>query len=352
MHKQRKIIHIDMDCFYAAIEMRDNPSFLDKPIAVGGLADSRGVICTSNYRARQYGVRSAMASFQALKQCPQLILIPPNFIKYQAASNVIHAVFRRHTHIIEPLSLDEAFLDVSRSTELHGSATRIAERIRQEIWESQQLTSSAGVAPNKFLAKVASDWNKPNGLCVIAPHQVHSFIATLPIEKISGVGPVTTKKMRHLGLKTCGDLQHFSSETLCHHFGNFGKRLFHLCRGQDERPVETNRIRKSVSVEHTFSADLTTKDQCLHALDALFVRLQQRLKKHQNRKHHKQFVKIKFKDFQSTTIERLSAEINLNFFQHLYLEGYKRHQQPIRLLGVGVHFLCHEDNKEQLEFAG
>lgn len=351
MVKQRKIIHIDMDCFYAAIEMRDNPSLLDKPIAIGGLANSRGVICTSNYRARQYGVQSAMASFQALKQCPQLILIPPNFVKYQAASNVIHAIFRRHTNIIEPLSLDEAFLDVSISTELHGSATRIAEMIRQEIWESQQLTSSAGVAPNKFLAKVASDWNKPNGLCVITPHHVQTFIATLPVEKISGVGPVTAKKMHHLDIKTCGDLQHFPSETLRQHFGNFGKRLFNLCRGHDERPVETNRIRKSVSVEHTFSADLTTKEQCMNALDVLFVKLQQRLTKHQNRKLHKQFVKIKFEDFQLTTIECLSTEINLHLFQHLYLEGYQRHQRPIRLLGVGVYFLCHEDNTEQLEFA-
>ncbi len=236
----RKIIHIDCDCFYAAIEMRDDPSLASRPLAVGGAADRRGVIATCNYEARAYGVRSAMASAHALKLCPDLLILRPRMDAYREASRAIHEIFRSYTELIEPLSLDEAYLDVSDCRHFSGSATRIAQDIRRRVWEQLRITVSAGVAPNKFLAKIASDWKKPDGLFVITPDQVEDFVEGLPVDRLHGVGRVTAEKLKRLGIHDCGHLRQWSRVELLREFGVFGERLYSLARGIDQRPVSTD----------------------------------------------------------------------------------------------------------------
>jgi DNA polymerase-4 len=245
---QRKIIHVDCDCFYAAIEMRDDPSLASKPLAVGGSADRRGVIATCNYEARSYGVRSAMASGQALKLCPDLLIVKPRMDVYKAVSREIQSIFRDYTDLIEPLSLDEAYLDVTASPHFAGSATRIAQDIRRRVSQELHITVSAGVAPNKFLAKIASDWKKPNGLFVITPDQVEDFVAALPVNKLHGVGKVTADKLGRLGIRTCSDLREWNKLALVKEFGSFGERLWGLARGIDDRIVHNDSRRQSVSV--------------------------------------------------------------------------------------------------------
>ena len=333
---QRKIIHCDCDCFYASIEMRDNPALAGKPIAVGGSPDRRGVVATCNYEAREFGIHSAMASATARRLCPDLIIIRPDMEKYRLASELIHSVFQRYTELIEPLSLDEAFLDVSDCTEFAGSATRIAAAIRAEVHELVGITISAGIAPNKFLAKIASDWNKPNGQFVILPKQVSDFVAELPVKKLHGVGKVTAKKMQRLRLFTCGDLRQLSEEQLQAHFSSFGERLHRLSRGIDLRPVSTDRIRKSVSVENTFDEDLPDLASCKAALTELLPKLAKRLSRVEDYAIKKQFVKLKFNDFVITTVEMLSPATDLDNFLTLCEQGYARGERPVRLLGVGV----------------
>lgn len=221
----RKIIHVDMDCFFAAVEMRDNPALRDIPIAIGGSRERRGVISTANYPARKFGVRSAMPTGMALKLCPHLTLLPGRFDAYKEASNHIREIFSRYTSRIEPLSLDEAYLDVTDSVHCHGSATLIAQEIRQTIFNELQLTASAGVAPVKFLAKIASDMNKPNGQFVITPAEVPAFLQTLPLAKIPGVGKVSAAKLEAMGLRTCGDVQKCGLVTLLKRFGKFGRSV-------------------------------------------------------------------------------------------------------------------------------
>jgi len=334
----RKIIHIDMDCFYAAIEMRDNPALKGIPIAVGGARDRRGVICTSNYEARKYGVRSAMATAHALQLCPQLTLLPVNIPKYKAVALQIRELFYSYTEKVEPLSLDEAYLDVTECQQYQGSATQIAQAIREEIFTQQQLTASAGVAPNKFLAKIASDWNKPNGQYVITPKQITDFIVQLPVNKIPGVGKVTAQKMQDMGITLCADLQKLAIEQLIEHFGVFGQKLYAYCRGVDQREVEAQRVRKSVSVEETFANDLTNMTHCADRIAELFNQLVQRLKPYSENTIKNQFVKVKFNNFTQTTAECISADLKLNVFQQLCQTAYQRYQLPVRLLGVGVHF--------------
>lgn len=334
----RKIIHIDMDCFYAAIEMRDNPSLVGKPIAVGGTRERRGVLCTSNYEARKYGVRSAMPTAHALQLCPQLILLPVDMAKYKAVALKIREIFSNYTDIIEPLSLDEAYLDVTHCQQLQGSATKIATAIREQIFKEHQLTASAGIAPNKFLAKVASDWHKPNGQYVITPKQVDEFIVQLPVTKIPGVGKVTAKKMHDMSLHTCADLQKLSLEQLTEQFGLFGQKLFNYCRGIDNREVENLRIRKSVSVEETFINDLTNLTSCMNKLPTLLNQLNQRLQPYTDKIIKNQFIKIKFNNFTQTTAECISSDLNADLYQQLCQIAYQRYQLPVRLLGLGVHF--------------
>lgn len=337
MSLSRKIIHCDCDCFYASIEMRDNPDLADKPIAVGGSPDRRGVVATCNYEARKFGIHSAMASATARKRCPDLIIIRPDMEKYRQASDMIHEVFRNYTSIIEPLSLDEAFLDVSLSAQYQGSATRIAEAIRAEVYDKVGITISAGIAPNKFLAKIASNWNKPNGQFVIIPEQVEEFVAKLPVKKLHGVGKVTAGKMKRLGIENCNDLRQLRIEKLREHFGSFGDRLHDLSHGIDHRTVQTERIRKSVSVENTYAVDLLSLASCLEALPDLNLRLAKRLEKlDDDYQIHKQFIKIKFHDFIHTTVEMLSSTTSPENFDKLCEQGFARGDKPVRLLGMGV----------------
>ena len=251
----RKIIHIDMDAFYASVEQRDEPSLKGKPVIVGWPGE-RSVVCAASYEARKFGVHSAMPATRARRLCPQAVFIHPNFEKYRAVSREIRNIFERHTPLVEPLSLDEAYLDVT--TELTGipTATETAECIRREIREETNLTASAGVAPNKFLAKIASDWKKPDGLFVIRPHQVERFLMPLPVRKIPGVGKATEKVLHEMKIETVGDIHQFTQEELVARFGKWGTRLWELARGIDESPVEPSRPRKSWSSEATFPKDI------------------------------------------------------------------------------------------------
>ena len=345
--RQRKIIHCDCDCFYASIEMRDNPALRGKPIAVGGSPERRGVVATCNYEAREFGIHSAMASATARRLCPDLIIIRTDMDKYRLASSQIHEIFQRYTDLIEPLSLDEAFLDVSDCDEFRGSATRIAEAIRNEVREVVGITISAGIAPNKFLAKIASDWNKPDGQFAVLPNDVDDFVAKLAVKKLHGVGKVTAAKMHRLNLRTCKDLQNFGADALTEHFGSFGERLFELSRGIDNRPVSTDRIRKSVSVENTFDTDLPDLDSSLEAMLGLLPKLELRLKRLDN--HYsikKQFVKLKFHDFVTTTVEMLSEDTNPDNYRTLCEQGFARGERAVRLIGVGVRVEPLENSAE------
>lgn len=352
MTSTRKIIHCDADCFFAAIEMRDDPSLVGRPIAVGGRSDRRGVISTCNYEAREYGVRSAMASAHALRLCPELIILPHNMEKYRLASEQMRAIFYDYTELVEPLSLDEAFLDVSLCSKLHGSATLIAKEIKSRIVKDVGITVSAGAANCKFLAKIASDLNKPDGLTVIPPSQTESFVLTLPVSKIFGVGKVTQQKMAKLGLYTCKDIKERSLLELTEQFGSFGQRLYELSRGIDPRDIKPSRTRKSLSVENTYSNDLENLEQCIEKLPKLYVELRERLNKLKSQYLvTKAFAKIKFNDFSTTTVERIGTSARISDYTSLIEEGFKRGDKPVRLLGLGVriHDLSDSSNSIQLD---
>lgn len=344
----KKIIHIDCDCFYASIEMRDDPKLIGKPIAVGGTPDKRGVVATCNYEARAYGVRSAMSSQKAYKLCPDLLFIRPRFDVYRAVSKQIHQIFQDYTSIIEPLSLDEAYLDVTDSPLYDNSATRIAKIIQQRIQQEIGITASAGVAPNKFLAKIASDWKKPSGLFVITPEKMDDFILHLPVNKLHGVGKVTAAKLNQLGINTCYDLRQWSRSELLREFGSFGERLWHLARGIDDRPVKTHR-RQSVSVERTFEEDLPDLQHCLTKLPELIVELNNRIARLDNSyKTGKPFVKVKFHDFTQTTLEQQGAPLDLTSYQTLLKQAFERGNKPVRLLGIGTRVIDLKDINIQL----
>jgi DNA polymerase-4 len=256
----RKIIHIDMDAFFASVEQRDNPALRGKPVAVGGSRE-RGVVAAASYEARKFGVRSAMPSVTARRKCPDLIFVKPRFEVYREVSLQIRAIFAEHTPVIEPLSLDEAYLDVTENLKDIASATEIAAQIKAKIRAETQLTASAGVSYNKFLAKLASDYRKPDGLFVITPAMGLNFVETLPVERFHGVGPATAAKMKDLGIITALDVRGKDEAFLSKHFGKAGRHFFWICRGIDHRPVLPNRIRKSIGAENTFSQDLTSLDE-------------------------------------------------------------------------------------------
>ncbi|WP_343033854.1 DNA polymerase IV [Vibrio agarilyticus] len=335
----RKIIHVDMDCFYAAVEMRDNPAYRGIPLAVGGSEKQRGVISTCNYEARKFGVRSAMPTGRARQLCPNLTVVPGRMSVYKSVSQQIRAIFRRYTEIIEPLSLDEAYLDVTNATACHGSATLIAEAIRRDIWNELQLTASAGVAPLKFLAKVASDMNKPNGQFVIPPDKVQQVIDTLPLEKIPGVGKVSLEKLHQAGFFVCQDIRHSDYRTVLAQFGRLGASLWKRSQGIDEREIVVERERKSVGVERTFSENIHSFEQCWQVIEQrLFPELEMRLERATaNKKIIKQGIKVKFADFQQTTIEHVHGELELDYFRELLREVLTRQKgREIRLLGLSV----------------
>jgi DNA polymerase-4 len=331
----RKIIHLDMDCFYAAVEMRERPELAGQPIAVGG-GSRRGVVTTCNYEARKFGVHSAMPGFQASVRCPQLVFLPVRFDLYRAESAKIRAILRDYTPLVQPLSLDEAYLDV---TELDRYAWDIAKEIRRRIFEETCLTSSAGIASNKMLAKIASDWRKPNGQFAVLPENVELFMRDLPVRKIWGVGPKSAEKFQQQGIKTCGDLQRLSLPDLVAKWGKWGRELYQLCRGLDDRPVEPNQVRKSLSNETTFSDNLRTLGECQAAMDKLVAELEEELRaKALDRQVRKAFVKVKFADFTRTTRECVTAHPTREIYQTLLAEARGRSPQPVRLLGSGVRF--------------
>lgn len=333
----RKIIHVDCDCFYAAVEVRDDRRLRGRPVAVGGDPRRRGVIAACNYEARSYGVHSAMASAHALRLCPELVILKPDFDKYRRVSRQIQAIFTRYTDLIEPLSLDEAYLDVTDTQQLDNSATRIARAIRRQVRRELDIIVSAGVAPNKFLAKVASDWDKPDGLFVVTPEQVDDFVRRLPVERISGVGRVTAEKLRDMGVQTCGDLQAFSRVELGQRFGVFGERLYRLARGDDDRPVQSQRQRKSVSVEKTYAEDLATLEDWYRELPDLLEKLRARLEKLDG--HYliqALMAKARYRDFTLSTCESGGTRPDPEAYAGLLETLWQRRETPARLLGIGV----------------
>lgn len=345
----KKIIHVDMDCFYAQVEMRDNPSLKNLPVAVGGAPKTRSVLCTSNYEARKFGVKAAMPTDLAIKKCPHLIVIPPNFNKYQQASELIHHVFAKYTDLIEPLSLDEAYLDVSHESH----ATLLLKKIKEDILRETDLTSSIGLAPNKFLAKIASDWKKPDGLFVIRPEHVHSFVDQLDVKLIPGVGQKSLQVLHSLNIKTLKDIKSTSPHVLNEYFGKYGHDLINYAHGIDEREVITEWERKTLSVETTFLKDYFWGEELkTHFADVLLelgLRLDEYLTNNPDRKIKKILAKTRFSDFSRTSAETIirvknDEKFNINEYQDqlLYLlrNNLDKKTLPVRLIGLGVRFYC------------
>ncbi len=348
----RKIIHLDMDCFYAAVEMRERPELVGKPIAVGG-GSSRGVVTTCNYEARKFGIHSAMPGFKARESCPQLIFLPVRFDLYRAESAKIREILLAYTPLVEPLSLDEAYLDV---TAQNRYAWDIAKEIRTRIFEQTRLTASAGIAPNKMLAKIASDWKKPNGQFAVLPQDVENFLRDLPVRKLWGVGPKSAERFAEQGIHTCADLQQLKLGDLMARHGKWGRELYELCRGRDDRPVEPSRVRKSLSNERTYAENLSTLESCARAMDELIDELEQELRaKAADRCIRKAFVKVKFADFTRTTCECVSTEPTRDTFHALLESAFRRSEKNVRLLGAGVRFaeektFGHEGRQGTFEF--
>jgi DNA polymerase-4 len=345
---ERKIIHVDMDCFYAAIEQRENPELKGKPIAVGG-GGRRGVLCTASYEARKFGCRSAMPGFKALELCPQLIIVPVRFDLYKQASVKVRAIFGRFTELIEPLSLDEAYLDVSH---WQSDPAAIAREIRTQIYEETQLTASAGISSNKLISKIASDWHKPNGQHQIKPDEIPAFMKNLPVAKLWGVGKKMQQKLTSAGIETCGDMQQIDKVTMAKNYGKWGLELYDLCRGVDNREVQTSRIRKSISKETTFGADINRVQDLFSDLAELLdsVRESHR-ERYEDRIIKATVVKLKFADFTQTTIERATEKPSIELVKELLLEGWRRGgHKSVRLLGVGIKLADPEPQSQpQLE---
>jgi DNA polymerase-4 len=350
----RKILHIDMDCFYAAIEVRDDPSLRGKPVAVGGRR--RGVLTTANYEARKFGCHSAMPTFQALELCPQLIIRPTRFEVYSGESRKVREIFHRFSELVEPLSLDEAYLDVSHRDE---AGAILALRIRSLIEEETGLTASAGIAPNKLLAKIASDWNKPNGQFEIATGEIEEFLEHLPVKRLFGVGRKMEEKLTALEVRTCGDLQRLSKIELAERFGKWGVELYDLSRGIDQRAVRPNRIRKSVSSETTLRENIAEFSPLVGIMEGLRKGVAESVAaKHSDRVVKSLVVKLKFADFTQTTAERGAVRgtnaptvdeiLDSEAYRELLAEAWSRgYGKAVRLIGVGVRF-SDPESAEQL----
>jgi DNA polymerase-4 len=354
--RPRKIIHIDMDAFYASVEQRDNPDLRGKPVAVGGSRE-RGVVAAASYEARKFGVRSAMPSVTARRKCPDLIFVKPRFDVYKEVSLQIRAIFAEHTPIIEPSSLDEAYLDVTEKLQDIASATEIAEQIRAKIRAETQLTASAGISYNKFLAKLASDHRKPDGLFVITPAMGPSFVEALPVERFHGVGPATAAKMNRLGIFTALDLRAKDVAFLREHFGKAGPHLYCICRGIDHRPVRADRVRKSVGAENTFSRDLTTLEDMRAELGPLVDKVW-RYCESTGVRARTVTLKVKFADFQIITRSRsriapISDSSTLVSMSMELLAGQFPMSKGVRLIGVSLSALCADwrENDQQMTLA-
>jgi DNA polymerase-4 len=352
MAPPRKIIHVDMDAFYASVEQRDDPALRGRPVVVAWRG-ARSVVCAASYEARSFGVHSAMPALRAERLCPQAIFVPPDFSRYKAVSRQIHAIFARHTELIEPLSLDEAYLDVSITQSGLPSATATAEAIRAAIHKETGLTASAGVAPNKFLAKIASDFNKPDGLCVVKPHQVMDFLTPLPVGRLPGVGKVMQGKLKVLGIATVGDLRQRPLAEMEQRFGRWGRRLHELAQGMDENPVRSERPHQQVSSEDTFAEDLP-----LDALDAHIARLAEKTwagyRREPGRVARTVVLKLKTADFRSLTRSLTPAQAPDSAAELAAIAGALRERVELppdtryRLVGVGLSgFVDREDYAAQ-----
>ena len=333
----RKIIHVDMDAFYASVEQRDNPELRGKPVAVGG-SSKRGVVAAASYEARTFGVRSAMPSVVAQRRCPDLIFTPPRFEVYRAVSRHIREIFARHTDLIEPLSLDEAYLDVTQDKQGIGSAVKIAKAIRAAIHAETGLTASAGVSYNKFIAKLASDQNKPDGLCVILPDHGAAFVAGLPVRRFHGVGPRSAEKMAKLGIETGADLAARSEEWLCQHFGSAGHYLFKAARGIDNRAVNPSRERKSLGAESTYFEDKRGDDELRAALDEIVETVWERIERSETR-GRTIVLKARYSDFRTITRSRspghvIGSKPEFAALGHELLSAILPAEMGIRLLGL------------------
>jgi DNA polymerase-4 len=351
----RKIIHIDMDAFYASVEQMDNPELRGKPLAVGG-SEVRGVVSAASYEARKFGVRSAMSGIQAKRNCPDLIFVRPRFDRYKEISKKIRKIFHEYTDLVEPLSLDEAYLDVTQNKKGNPSATLIAQEIRQRIFEEVGLTASAGISVNKFVAKIASDYNKPNGQKTVNPEEVESFLENLDIKKFYGIGKVTTEKMYHLGIFTGKDLKSKSKEFLEEHFSKSGLHFYNIVRGIHNSAVKPNRIAKSVAAEHTFNENLTSEIFMVEKLERIAAELENRLKKH-NISGKTVTLKIKYSDFttqtRSKTLPYFISDKGLLLETAKELLFQERMKESVRLLGISLNNLNTEIKKTvvvQLKF--
>ena len=346
----RKIIHVDMDAFFASVEQRDNPELRGKPVAVGG-SSGRGVVAAASYEARKFGVKSAMPSVTAKRLCPDLIFVKSRFDAYREASERIRAIFNHHTPHVEPLSLDEAYLDVTADIHGIGSATRIAQTIRKTIREETQLTASAGVSYNKFLAKLASDQNKPDGICVIRPGEGAAFVQALPVRRFHGIGPKGAEKMARLGIETGADLAAKDAAWLRANFGSFGDYLYRAARGIDLRPVRTNRIRKSIGGERTFSEDISSGSALRETLDNIVEIVWERIAA-KEAKGRTVTLKLKFTDFQIMTRARSLArpvedKVEFTAIAHDILAGELPLPMPIRLMGLTLSNLDRKGQEER-----
>ncbi|WP_232435804.1 DNA polymerase IV [Rivularia sp. PCC 7116] len=340
MSQIRKIIHIDMDAFYASVEQRDNPKYRGKPLVVGGSANQRGVVSAASYEARKFGIHSAMPSKLAVAKCPHLIIVRPRFDIYQEISAQIHNIFKRYTDIFEPVALDEAYLDVTANKQNIPYASTVARLIRKEIFQETKLTASAGVSINKFLAKMASGANKPNGMTVILPEQAQEFVEKLPIEKFHGIGKVTASKMKKLGIHNGANLKELKLEFLVRHFGKAGNYYYNIARAEDNRAVQPNRIRKSIGAENSFAKDLSDETSILRELEQIALTLQKRLEKHQT-SGRTITLKVKFSDYQQITRSKTVTVSfsNLNAIigsAKALLSSIQLENRSIRLLGLSL----------------
>lgn len=345
----RKIIHIDMDAFYASVEQRDNPEYRGKPLAVGGDANQRGVVAAASYEARKFGIHSAMPSKLAVAKCPNLIIVYPRFDIYREISAQIHDIFKRYTDTFEPVALDEAYLDVTENKQGLPYASTVARYIRAEIFQETSLTASAGVSVNKFLAKMASGTNKPNGMRVILPEDAEAFVEALPIEKFHGIGKVTAAKMKDLNISFGVDLKQRSLEFLVRQFGKAGNYYYKIARGQDDRVVEPNRVRKSIGAENSFAQDLSDKTTILQKLEEIARTLHKRIEKHQA-SGRTLTLKVKFSDYQQITRSRTFGN-SINSLDRIITEAksllwaIKLEDCSIRLLGLSLSNLDNAINQ-------
>ena len=346
-NSNRKIIHIDMDAFYASVEQMDNPELRGKPIAVGG-SENRGVVAAASYEARKFGVRSAISGSLAKRNCPELIFVRPRFERYKEISNQIHKIFREYTDLVEPLSLDEAYLDVTQNKKGNPSASLLAQEIRNRIYNEVGLTASAGISINKFIAKIASDYNKPNGQKTVTPEEIIPFLEALPIRKFYGVGKVTTEKMYQLGIFTGLELKSKSLEFLQKHFGKSGQYYYNVVRGIHNSEVKPTRIAKSVAAEHTFDVNLSSEVFMLEQLELIANSLERRLKKH-NVSGKTVTLKIKYSDFtqqtRSKTLPYFIADKGLILETVKELLYQERMKDSVRLLGISMSNLNTEVKK-------